>query len=312
MKRWILLVLVAISCVDEYPVNIDQKSGQLVVDGMITTQLIQQEVKLSITTKIKILKSVSGAKINLFDENGFVSEMPESEVVPGTYVTPVALKGKIGSSYWIEIQTSDGRKYKSAPDTMNEEIKINKVYFNFNYDENGFDVFTEALTDESQLPYLRWKRFGTYLRETECCDCYVSEFESSLVMAEQAFVGQRIFKVKAAFIPVSEERFTEKYYINISQMNLSASAFAFWKKAENQANAASNFFQPVLGGVPGNIKSVDNAEEQVLGLFYAANVSEHGLFIDRLDIPYEIDKPIRRGECKGITNGSLIRPPFWE
>lgn len=312
MKWWLIFIFLSISCVDEFRVDSNLENGQIIIEGLITNIPGEHKVKISITAAFQTSKPVEGANVKILEvETGELHELYEKS--PGIYVTMKNYFGKTGNSYLLEVTTSEGKRYSSYPDIMNAEVPISDTYYSYNSLDDGFDVFINTDIPKDQFSQLRWKWFGTYLTKRECCDCWNYEFQAIPLLANSSLLqNQNKLKLKIAFIPVSPERFTEKYYIKVSQLNLSAFAFSFWNDAKNQLEAQTNFFQPSLGGISGNIYSLSNPKEQVHGIFYAAATSDKSFFIKREDVPYELDIISAIGTCINSDVSTNIRPNYWE
>jgi len=86
--------------------------------------------------------------------------------------------------------------------------------------------------------------------------------------------------VKVGIVPISPETFYDKYHVAVSQMALTKSTFQLLRLIKAQKEGVTSLFQPVSGKLRGNVTRTD-ADEEVLGLFYAAGISTGTVFIER-------------------------------
>lgn len=102
------------SCQDVIQVDLEDKSGQLVVDGFISDAKDEGRCKIMLTRTAYYFdtnppKTVSGAVVTLKDNTGKTEILKENAA--GTYTSDL-IRGKVGNSYFLEIKT-DGETYTS-------------------------------------------------------------------------------------------------------------------------------------------------------------------------------------------------------
>jgi hypothetical protein len=117
-----------------------------------------------------------------------------------------------------------------------------------------------------------------------------------------------------AQIPVEAFRFYKKYYVEAEQLSVTDEVYEFWKLVEIQQKTSGDLFQPNVVQVKGNIRSINDADEPVFGIFGVSAVAGKTLFIDRyLDLPEPVE-PIDTliVDCRlYFDNSSNQKPPFW-
>lgn len=161
--------LVIGSCIDRINIAIpDSYSSQLVVDGVITDEPGPYTIKLSKATRIeKFLllntEAVSNARIVVSDDLGASEILEEKE--PGTYQTKEnGIRGAIGRTYSIRIETKDGKVYESVPDTMRPVGELDNLYYEFesfiplnDQERYGFRFYIDATGSPASENLVRWK-----------------------------------------------------------------------------------------------------------------------------------------------------------
>lgn len=137
MKNFLLLFFSSIfigSCIDRINIDVpNYNTSQLVVDGVITDEPGPYTVQVSRSASVenfflKFSKGVEGAKVTLSDSAGPSEILIEKEA--GVYQTRVdGIRGIVGHSYSIKIETKDGKLYQSIPDTMKPVGELDSLYY---------------------------------------------------------------------------------------------------------------------------------------------------------------------------------------
>ncbi len=114
---------------------------------------------------------------------------------------------------------------------------------------------------------------------------------------------------------LDEKRF-EGLLIKLSQSSLSPDAYSFYRDAEEQLEAEGRLFDPSYTQLIGNIECVSEVKQEVLGVFYAADVSDYHayLYINESNESYSIEidsfPEFLFDTCTGIMPEDWIRPPI--
>lgn len=125
MKKRVLLFLIILysGCLQELPYNTTIVEQNLVVDALLCNLNENQVVKLSRTLAYGVPpQAVTDAKITLIE-----NDLPQNifkETLTGQYELDAAdYDPKVGSTYSLKIELSDGNKYASTPETLLMPIK---------------------------------------------------------------------------------------------------------------------------------------------------------------------------------------------
>jgi len=173
--KWAIVILVFDSCVERIEFDSPPPGTLMVVDGSISTD--PGPYTVSVTKGFGLdadsidFNPVQKLKVTLYDVNGDNENL--SEISPGTYQTNGSLRGQIGHSYYIRIETVDRKIFESLPERINPVGKINKIRFEYEkriiqknfyeIDNNVFNIFIDADAGEGADIYVRWRFKGTYL-----------------------------------------------------------------------------------------------------------------------------------------------------
>src|SRR5512145_2625953 len=104
---YIFLILgLAVGCLDPYFPHTNDYVDLPVIEGMITDRPGPYTIRLTHSTAIEnmAIKPIQGATVTIFDDLGNQEVLEETE--PGIYQTSISgIRGQIGRSYWITVQS---------------------------------------------------------------------------------------------------------------------------------------------------------------------------------------------------------------
>lgn len=150
--------------------------------------------------------------------------------------------------------------------------------------------------------------------DCECCICWLTAYSSTAVASESRFTnGYKFKKIEVGSVAVTGRHFYERYHVEVEQLSVSEDVHNFWELVQRQQAAIGSLFQPNAVKIRGNIKSVTNPDEQVLGIFSVSAVSKKSIFINPEDIPYPVP-PIdtMAYDCRTSYRYSTTeKPAFW-
>jgi hypothetical protein len=150
--------------------------------------------------------------------------------------------------------------------------------------------------------------------ECECCSCWPTEYGSSSVVSNNRSSDDFIFnRAHIGTIPVTGMRFYDRFYIEVEQLSVSEGEYEFWRLANIQRESSGDLFQPNSIKVRGNVASVSDPQEEVLGFFSVSAIEKKSMFIEKSSIPAPIPELDSTAlECITRYPGSAVeKPPFW-
>lgn len=134
----VFVFLITGSCIDPLQIEVTSKPKKIVVDGLITDQPGPYKIELFYTNEIKPLvpapfEKLSGAIIKIHDDLG--NEFLATEQEAGVYLTDsLELRGQIGRSYYLTIDTNSGDSYKSSTQLLAVNGSVDDIRFVFEKD----------------------------------------------------------------------------------------------------------------------------------------------------------------------------------
>lgn len=133
-----IIFIIAVSCVEEIPLETESFDSLLVVEATITNENKQQEILLS--------RSYMLDSITIYEPNATVIVTDDelnthtfSETEPGLYKSQNTFAAQANRNYKLSIVTSNGRKYVSNQIQLTQPTSIDNLYFERDFNENGIE-----------------------------------------------------------------------------------------------------------------------------------------------------------------------------
>jgi hypothetical protein len=219
-----------------------------------------------------------------------------------------------GRPYTLNIKTYDGRTYSS--DTI--QVLRSPDIDSLSWTEDSVGVSIHAYTHDpsNQTNYYRWEYVETWRYNTgipsliywdgsqvltrplddQIYDCWNSNRSTSLILATtQNLTTDTINHQLICEVPSGSEKMSVGYSILIYQYALTKDAYEYWMNLKTNTELTGSLFDPMPSQVSGNLHSVSNPNESVLGFIGASTVSSKRIFIFNRDLatwsyrPYYID-----------------------
>lgn len=314
LQRSVLLfLLMAAACVDPFEIKGLKSEEALVVEGVFSDRMQNHRITLSRTTSLdeKYFKAERDAAVTITDQNGDVITL--SEAKPGVYETPVTA-AVVGKTYTLKITTANGKRYSSTDvDFKNgpEIGAVNATYVERNTGEKGIELSVDTEDPTGQTRFYRWNFFETYevrtpfpsvwiwlggnevtFREQPIDICYVNDtLRNILIKSTKSLEQDKVTGQRLSFIPVDSYILTYKYSMLVQQFALSEDAYLYWENLRQSSEQQGTLSDRQPGSLPGNILSLNDPSETVIGYFEACKVSEKRIFTSYVDF---YDEGVRR------------------
>lgn len=340
----VILIGLVLSCISPLDLKIEEEDKLLVVEGYITTLPGPYFIRLTTSAKYGSvfegqIKPEPGADIWIRDELGNITDLIDTDF--GNYETPPNFRGEVGKTYTLNIRTARGEEYASLPETILPVPQVDSLYYTFKElpttDEveynAGVEVFSVWQDPPDESNFYLWRNSGTYNVETfpenyqtpggenppmaapkGCCRvCWVNERNADygINIYNDINTNGSVNSQLAAFIEDDGKRFMSKYRISIQQFSLSKEAYQFLNLLRSQKSINGDIFDPPPATIRGNIINLEDPNSNVIGYFYASDVSEITEFIDRDDLPGIGSRQRIDDDCRVLRGASTLRPPDW-
>lgn len=194
-----MIFIVMLSCVDQIAYDIANNINIIVVDGRITDLDEEQLVRIN-RSKSEFgsfgSTPITHAIVALVVNSTEIISLKEKDGKPGDYVLPANFRGKVGNSYQLRFQLTDGTKYESTVQVMPSVPPIEKLTVRFNANEpfsskNEFkgvhNFYVDVQDPKGQENFYSWD-YTIYEKKKWCRTC-----ENGVYAVNEIIPGQYRF-----------------------------------------------------------------------------------------------------------------------
>lgn len=297
---WLLVFLASmLGCKDRYnPPVVSTNSSFLVVEGYLngsgtTTIKLSRTFKLADTARVTAeaaaqvrIESNAGATYTLANRGG------------GTYESSV-IGFNPAQQYRLRIIASGNKEYVS--DWVDYKITPPIDSISWRRNSEGVQLYVNTHDDQNKTVYYRWDYDETW----EFHSAYVSvlEYKNRQIVPRdgsiniyacwQSQISNRILLGSSAKLvkdvismsPVTSIRqgswmLSVRYSIQVRQYALSEKAHQYWQNMQKNTENLGSIFDPLPSEISGNIHSVSNPSELVIGYISAGTIQSKRIFIN--------------------------------
>jgi hypothetical protein len=303
---WVVLILL-LSCVEPYNPHVDNRElNLLVVDAFLNASTDSATVLLTRTLPVEshaIPPSETGALVRIEDDQGGIYQLEEK--AQGIYSGRV--DGITASRlYRVRITTGTG-DYASDLVTVAQTPPIDSITYDASPDGVGLYVTTHDPTN--QLRYYQWDYDETFEYNSEFFSlfmfqgdeivprplelaqhtCWKTNFSTDILVGTTTRLKESIIsKFPVSFIPNGSVKLTVEYSVLVRQHAITAEAYEYWSRLRKTTEQVGGLFDPLPSEVPGNIHSISDPAERVLGFFSAATIEQMRKSVRRSQLPREV------------------------
>ncbi|MFO7655576.1 MAG: DUF4249 domain-containing protein [Bacteroidales bacterium] len=309
LKHWLLIVLVT-GCIEPFSPDIKESPKLLVISGKITNLEGYHYIDISWSSSYDdpIIIRERNCNVTVFDDKGNVFQY--QEYTPGHYRCWLAQNYlTVGTGFRVEVVTNEGKVYSSQYDRMEpcpgienitHEVKTIEADDPILNSVKGIQLYIDTEASEKEVTNLKWEIGETweyhasyfisdfYDGKINFMDGLVSDslrvcFKSRgvndiMTMSTKNYASGKINKAPLTFIAHINEKLGFKYSALVRQFSLSDSAFEYWSKMQQNMQGAGGIYDTQPIRIIGNIRSVSDHEENVLGYFWATEIKEKRFF----------------------------------
>ncbi|WP_296698990.1 DUF4249 domain-containing protein [Algoriphagus sp.] len=346
---YLLLILPLAACIDPYSVEVEEGEQLLTVEGIITTTPGSQSIRLTRSDTYGsvfegLIRPVSNATVIIRDDEGQVTFLSEDTEDRGVYFTSENFAAKMGRSYTLQIQLIDGKVYTSFPELVNPvprikniETKVVKIAVEGEVlERSGVQLIAELDDPADQNNFYFWRTDqSTYVLKTrpdlytprpsdtnpsrdpqpkDCCNvCFKTELlgNSGIYLEKDDIFNGLSTKVPAGFIEDDGKRFVETLRTDLMQLSISQEAYRFLRLVKQQSEISGSVFDPPPANIRGNMISLDNPEEVILGYFIAAGETSKRIYIQGDELDFRQPVVIVPDDCREIEGSNIDPPSDW-
>jgi hypothetical protein len=297
----IVFLLLLFSCKEIYEPDTEFLENVVVVNGLITNEPGQHRIQINLTSKNET-RPLNGAYVYVMDNEGNMTVFTEpfsGWYENGMYYSPETFAAEYEKTYQLFITTPEGKEYESKVQTMLQPIQIDSIFGKKNIKEylspttsggyvklpvSGWDVHADlgyvdeenprfrmdvtllllydfSIVGATQTIYYCWKKVNL----VDILNINTPRFDTENMGIRNHLV---------CFLPqnktnynLSEEEYIYKYLLILRQYRLNNDSYEYYKGIKEQLSAEGRLFDPIAAQLKGNIRSVNNPKELVLGFF---------------------------------------------
>ena len=318
----IILLLISISlfhCREPFDMESIDYLNTFVVESTITNELKKQEVKLTKTYALdsQTLEYENDATVWITDSSG--NDYYFSQNTEGIYISNQEFEATENTSYQLFITTQDGKQYHSTQIETSPISQITNLYAEYitkSYGNNGIQVFVDSDNENNNAKYFRYEYEETYKvvapewtpldirienvqygddglvfydiiifpREEQERICYKTINSLGINQTSTSDLEQKnINHFPIRFINENSGLTRDRYSILVKQYVQSLDAFTFYKMINDLGDSGSVLSPKQPGFVSGNISSLSDSSEKVLGYFDVSTVDSKRIYFNYLD-----------------------------
>jgi hypothetical protein len=298
-------MVMMISCVEEIPLESEGFEELIVIEGTISDEVKQHQIKLSKTFALETNETnpVSGANIRVTGNNEYVFE----EAEPGIYVSRDSFAAEPGVDYKLNVLVNN-KAYESEsmtlPQSNNiEELTADRIDFQ---GENGVAITLSNQTSLGLANYYRYEYTETFKfnsnffkvndlivedgelievpKQKEEYTCYRTDKSQDIILANTNTLSENsVNNLLLTFINSDDPKLSNRYSILVKQYSISRGAYTYYEILNELSGSDNLFSQSQPGFFAGNISNVNDEDERIVGYFDVSSVSTKRLYFNYED-----------------------------
>jgi len=342
----IFLIWTGMSCIEEYPFDSGDPGRQLTVEGYISTQAKKHQIRLSRASQYGpdfngLNRPEALATVLIRDDLG--NTIVLKEISPGLYETENITNGLIGRSYNLEITTFTGSRIISLPEKIVAVPQVDSISYRSVksitssrlLSDVGVQVFVHFKDPGEVKNYYYWaSQEATYVFITQpenftnspnhptnprgpnpkpCCGvCYRKDQPPNNIYTsdDNDFNGISQRRI-IAYIPDDGLRFLDTYRYEGFNLSISERGHRFLKLLDQQISLTGSVFDPPPANIRGNMLNIDDADEIILGYFFASDEQPLQSYIKREKLEFLSPKTKIPDDCRLSSKSNLTPPEDW-
>jgi hypothetical protein len=338
----IIILLLFSSCIEPYNAEVDVPDRGLTVEAIITTLPGPQEVKLTRNAPyglsfVGINRPEILAKVALRDDLGrsFVFSESQDPNRPGVYFSDPDFSVEVGRTYNLELELFSGKRYISRPETVQAVPKIDSLTYasvrtattNKYIGEVGVQVTAHFQDPKGIENYYHWRPLrSTFVLITEpeaegtrnppvscCARCFFWDIPrpSNVITHDDRETDGLYQRQVVAYLLDDGLRFKEAFRLDFLHLGVGQRANTFLRLVNQQLSLTGSVFDPPPANIRGNMISLDDPDEQVLGYFMVADAQQMRVYIQREKLEF-LKTPTSRiyGDCRSYLQDLRLNTNF--
>ena len=291
---FLLVLCIGFACRDRYePGIVSSSDSYLVVEGVLNAGSGPTELRLSRTFKLDDtarLQMENNALVIVEGKDNTTRQMMMNGLV-------------LDQEYRLRIVTANGKEYLSDYIIAKKTPLIDSVSFRQN--DKGVQIYVTTHDDSDDTRYYLWNYeetweirtyyFSNYkyeidtviprLSSEDVSTCWKYGYSTSILIGTSAsYQTDTIPEAPVNFIGNGDEKLAVRYSILIRQYALDKEGYEFYEMMKKNTESLGTIFDAQPSQIKGNIYSVSDPGEPVIGNISATTVDEKRIFINATDL----------------------------
>jgi hypothetical protein len=271
----------------------------LVIDGVLANSPDSPSViRLSRTVQLTDTTTSStpeaGAKVSVQGSSGEIFSFTEMPV--GIYKS-IPLTLNYNEQYRLRITTSGGGQYESDYVPVKQTPPIDSITWK---QQNAVTISANTHDPANNAKYYRWDFVETWQytatfdrtiaesngmiyyveSTTQTYNCWSSDNSTDILLGSTVALSQDVIsEAPIALIPQNSEKIGIRYSILVKQYALTEEAYQYFQVLKKNTENLGSIFDAQPTQLVGNIHSVTNPSEIVIGFITASSVQQQRIFI---------------------------------
>jgi hypothetical protein len=310
MQRLLLcfLLFAIAGCKEKYiPKITETATNFLVVDGTINSGNGPTFIRISRTTKmIDTIRfnAETGATVSVQGDDN--TNFPLADKGAGIYSAD-QLTLNSSRQYRVHIKTKNGKEY--ASDYVDAKVTPAIDSINWLRTADGVQIYVNSHDAQNKTRYYRWEFEETWEQRSRVTvnyeyiastnkvveiipnavnifNCWKTLPSTNLLLGTSAALANDVIYQHPIFqIPNSSEKLDIRYSILIKQYALTKQAYDFYSLMKKNTEQLGDIFGPLPTEITGNVRSLSDANEKVIGFVGASTIAEKRIFINNVQVP---------------------------
>ncbi|HEU4790343.1 MAG TPA: DUF4249 domain-containing protein [Flavobacterium sp.] len=312
----LLICFLLNGCTEPYILETNTYEEALVVEATITNEFKKQEITLTKTSRFEdaTIQIEKGAEISITDNTGIRYDFKEES---GKYISTTEFQATAGKEYRLNIKTKDGRSFESSTETLTpinpmQEIKATvetkdslrgvgirvssydptntAKYYRYEYEETYKIIAPKWVASKSVV--LSETTIGIVPNPTNTRICYSTKKNTELLLTNTNNLNEARLNFLVRFISDQNYIITHRYSILVKQYVESLASYTYYTTLKKLSGSGSILYPTQPGFINGNIKSVNNENDKIIGYFDVASASSKRIYFNYEDLfPGELAPP---------------------
>jgi hypothetical protein len=277
-----------------------------VVEGVINSGADSTIIKLSKTVNLNskvTVNPLAGAMVTV--EGSQNSTWTLTGDGNGNYVFG-GLNLPAGQQYRLRINTNDGRQYLSDFVAIKPNPPIDSI--GYIVEPDGVQLYVNTHDPANNTRYYRWDYDETWIFHAKYLSvswldpvsqtmqyrpadkmvyfCFANDVSDNVILTSTTkLINDVVYQSPITKIPLTSEKLEMKYSILLKQYALSPEAYAFYENLKKNTEQLGSIFDAQPSQLSGNIHSVTDANEPVIGYVTVLNIQSKRIFILNTILP---------------------------